>query len=153
MHWLLAATLLAAPDPAAPVAQPPVDPKLEQEIAKELGAPIPPAQPPAPAAAAGQGAAGAGQAPAPQGQPATGGNPLARLLMLPDISAIGDFAAAYDTLDVPYWSPRSGPHGDPHKVTPLFQELELGLQSVIDPYARADIFLAFTPDGVDVEEA
>lgn len=31
-------------------------------------------------------------------------------------------------------------------------ELELGIQAAIDPYARADIFIAFTPEGVDVEE-
>ena len=152
MHWLIAATLLAAAEPAAPAAQPAVDPELEEEIAKELGAPLPP-RAPAPDSTAGQGAQGGGEAPAAQGQPAAGGNPLARLLLLPDISAIGDFAGAYDTADVAGLSPRSGPYGDAHKVTPLFQELELGLQSVIDPYARADIFLSFTPDGVDVEEA
>jgi hypothetical protein len=31
-------------------------------------------------------------------------------------------------------------------------ELELALQAAIDPYARADIFIAFTPEGVEVEE-
>lgn len=31
-------------------------------------------------------------------------------------------------------------------------ELELALQSPIDPYARADVFIAFRPEGVDVEE-
>lgn len=31
-------------------------------------------------------------------------------------------------------------------------EVELGLQSVIDPYARADIFIAFGPEGVELEE-
>ncbi len=32
-------------------------------------------------------------------------------------------------------------------------EAELGIQSAIDPYARADIFIAFSREGVDVEEA
>jgi len=31
-------------------------------------------------------------------------------------------------------------------------EVELGLQSVIDPYARADIFIAFGAEGVELEE-
>jgi len=36
----------------------------------------------------------------------------------------------------------------PTRRSRSFQELELGLQSVVDPYARADVFLSFTPDGV-----
>jgi hypothetical protein len=124
--------------------------KLEEEIAKELG----------------QGAARAGGAPAPQGQPppaqpapgvaaqgGTGGNPMARLLLLPDISAIGSFTGVYDTYDVPARSPREGPIGLRDTPTFRFEELELGLQSVVDPYARADAFISFTPGGVDVEEA
>lgn len=31
-------------------------------------------------------------------------------------------------------------------------ELELGIQAPIDPYARLDAFIAFTPEGVEVEE-
>jgi hypothetical protein len=31
-------------------------------------------------------------------------------------------------------------------------ELELGIQAPIDPYARADAFIAFTPEGIDIEE-
>jgi hypothetical protein len=74
-------------------------------------------------------------------------------MMLPDISAIGSFAGAYDTLDIAQLSPRSGSYGEPHKLTPIFQELELALQAVVDPYARADIFISFTPGGASVEEA
>src|SRR5512132_879563 len=81
---------------------------------------------------------------APQQPPSTGGNPLARLLVLPDISAIGDFAGVYHTLDVANESPRSGPSVKPHQITPVFQELELALQSIVDPYARADIFISFS---------
>lgn len=111
--------------------------RLEEQIAKELGAAATaPAQPaPAPAAAAG------------------GLGPLARLILLPDISAIGSFAAVYDSYDAATLSPRSGATGPSDKPTFLFQELELGLQSVIDPYARADIFVSFTPGDVSVEEA
>ncbi len=151
----------AAPAASAPAASAPAsdDAKLEEEIRRELGSPAapPPGSTSAPTATPGAGAAATtGVAPTPGASgssPATGGNPLARLMMLPDISAIGSFAAAYDTADVAQLSPRSGSYGDPHKVTPIFQELELGLQSVIDPYARADIFISFTPGGVDVEEA
>ncbi len=95
-------------------------------------------------------AAPPGTAPAQAGS--TGGNPYARLLLLPDISAVGDFALAFDGYDAQRLSPRElyGPPGQPK---PLFQELELGLQSVVDPYARADVFISFSPDGANVEEA
>ncbi len=116
--------------------------KLEAEIAKELGQG---ATKPAATPAQGQ--------PTPAAQGSTGGNPMARLLLLPDISAVGSFAGAFDDYDVANRSPREGLFGPKDKPTPLFEELELGVQSVIDPYARADIFISFTPDGVDVEEA
>ncbi|GEJ59264.1 hypothetical protein [Anaeromyxobacter diazotrophicus] len=156
MHWFLVAALALAAEPAAaPPPQPSAEEqkKLEEEIAKELGAaPGGAAAAPAPAGAPPVDAAPA-PAPGPGGQAATGGNPYARILMLPDISAIGDFAGTYHNLDVGSLSPRSGLYGAPHEVTPHFEELELGLQSVVDPYARADIFISFTPAGVDVEEA
>jgi hypothetical protein len=119
--------------------------KLEEDIAKELGGKPSGASaaPQAPPAAAGPGAA-------PQG---TGSNPMARLLLLPDISAIGSFAGVYDSYDVAGSSPREGPFAPRDKLAFRFEELELGLQSIVDPYARADIFVSFTPDGVDVEEA
>jgi len=147
----------AAPAGSSPPARPltPSDEaerrKLEEQIAKELGAPAPGSAAQPPAAGPGTGAALAPQA-AP-GQGTTGGNPYARLLLLPDISAIGDFALAYDGYDVPQSSPRPDLYGRPNTPTPLFQELELALQSVVDPYARADVFISFHPDGVDVEEA
>jgi hypothetical protein len=124
--------------------------KLEEDIAKELGQ--------GGAKTAGQGQPQGQPAPGSQGQPAgaqggTGGNPMARLLLLPDVSAIGSFSGAYDTYDVAARSPREGPFGPKDRPTPRFEELELGLQSVVDPYARADIFISFTPAGVDVEEA
>ncbi|HET9252887.1 MAG TPA: hypothetical protein VFP58_12310 [Candidatus Eisenbacteria bacterium] len=34
-----------------------------------------------------------------------------------------------------------------------FREVEVGLQANVDPYSRADFFVAVTPDGVDIEEA
>src|SRR5438045_6418608 len=57
----------------------------------------------------------------------------------PDISVIGDFisSAGHNRVD----------------PTPSFQmhESELGLQAVVDPYARADFFLSFGEEGVNLE--
>ena len=126
----------AATDPAAAPADGERQ-KLEAQIAREMGGATPGAEAPAPA-------------PAPS---AGGAAPWTRLLVLPDISAVGSFAAAWDGYDVGQLSPREGPQGPAGKPTFLFQELELGLQAVIDPYFRADAFISFTPDGVSVEEA
>lgn len=150
---VLASLLAAAPAPASADAAAPAQggasadeqKKLEEEIAKELGAPaggaaaVPQPSSPAPAA-------GAAQA-------QTGGNPFARLLLLPDISAIGSAALAWNHLDVATLSPRGDPFAPAHTLEPIFQELEVGLQAVVDPYVRADIFLTFSPDGAGVEEA
>ncbi len=131
--------------------------KLEEQITTELGGKPPGAAPSAPAPAAARGGtAMAGAAPlgaTDQGGATGGGSAWARLLLLPDISAIGSFALAYDGYDVGRLSPRDDLFGPAQKPKPLFEELELGVQSVIDPYARADIFISFTPEGVDVEEA
>ncbi|HSD20542.1 MAG TPA: hypothetical protein VLC54_10915 [Anaeromyxobacter sp.] len=120
--------------------------KLEEDIARELGG-APAAAQPAP-----KDAGGAQGGPAPQG---TGGDAArtARLLLLPDVSAIGSGALAFGTYDIENLSPRTGPFGPADKPAFLFEELELGLQAVVDPYARADAFIAFTPDGADLEEA
>lgn len=85
--------------------------------------------------------------------PATGGDRLARVLLLPDVSAVGSGALSWNDYDPAARSPREGPWADPKRVTPLFQELELGLQAVVDPYARADVFVAFSDEGAEIEEA
>jgi hypothetical protein len=140
-----------APPPSNPPPRTPEErKKLEEDIAKELGAPAP--STPAPATLA-----PATPAPTPEAgtstQGQTGGNPFARLLLLPDISAIGSGALAWNHLDVATVSPRGDPFAPAHTVKPIFQELELGVQAVVDPYARADAFLSFTPDGASIEEA
>jgi hypothetical protein len=58
----------------------------------------------------------------------------------PDISVIGDFI--------------SGAGHNPLNPTPSFQmhESEIGLQAVVDPYARADFFISFGETGVGLEE-
>lgn len=97
--------------------------RLEEELAKELGPP------------------------APQQQPAP--SPLSPGKLIPDISVIGTFAASYfseePTLRVPAHEPT---HNGPE-----LQEIELALQSNIDPHFRGDVFLAFSLEGVEVEEA
>jgi hypothetical protein len=58
----------------------------------------------------------------------------------PDISMIGDFIASAG--------------GNPVRPTPSFEmhESELGVQAIIDPYARGDFFLTFGEEGVGLEE-
>jgi hypothetical protein len=59
----------------------------------------------------------------------------------PDIAVIGDFLGA---------AGKSPGGGEPSLE---MHESEASFQAVVDPYARADFFLAFGPEGVDVEEA
>jgi hypothetical protein len=58
----------------------------------------------------------------------------------PDISAIGDFIAAAGH--------------NPVQPSPALQmhESEVGLQAILDPYARGDFFLSFGEEGVELEE-
>jgi hypothetical protein len=58
----------------------------------------------------------------------------------PDVSVIGDFIG-------------SAGH-NPVNSTPSFQmhESEIGLQAIIDPYARGDFFISFGETGVNLEE-
>jgi hypothetical protein len=58
----------------------------------------------------------------------------------PDISVIGDFIGAAGH--------------NPVQPTPSLQmhESEVGLQAILDPYARGDFFLSFGEEGVNLEE-
>src|SRR3954470_1010194 len=58
----------------------------------------------------------------------------------PDISLIGDFLGA-----IGHNTARPVPTMEMH-------ETELGLQAIIDPYARADAFISFGEEGVNLEE-
>jgi hypothetical protein len=62
-------------------------------------------------------------------------------LLNPDISLIGDFVGAAGHNNV-----------SPGKSLEM-HESEVGMQAIIDPYARADAFLSFGEEGVNVEEA
>jgi hypothetical protein len=83
----------------------------------------------------------------------TGGSPLSRLLLMPDLSAIVRAGVAYDTLDTRSLSPRPGPTSPAGRPEFFLQEVELALQAVVDPYARADVFVSIGPEGANVEEA
>ncbi len=69
-----------------------------------------------------------------------GGAPQNAKLLNPDISMIGDFIATAG--------------GNPFQPGPAleFHEAELGIQAVIDPYAKGDFFLSFGESGVELEE-
>jgi len=69
-----------------------------------------------------------------------GGAPGNAKLLNPDISLIGDFigTAGHNTISP---SPSLELH-----------EAEIGVQAIIDPYARADAFISFAETGVNVEE-
>jgi hypothetical protein len=62
-------------------------------------------------------------------------------LLNPDISLIGDFIGAAGRNNV-----------SPSRSLEM-HESEVGMQAIIDPYARADAFLSFGETGVNVEEA
>jgi hypothetical protein len=62
-------------------------------------------------------------------------------LLNPDISLIGDFIGT-----VGHNAVVPGPSLEMH-------ESEVGIQAIIDPYARADAFISFGETGVNVEEA
>ncbi len=85
-----------------------------------------------------QGAQGAG---GPGGAlPVYGNASAASKIFNPDIAVIGNFLGAAGKNDV--------------RPEPALQmpESELSLQAIVDPYARADFFLSFGEEGVDLEE-
>jgi hypothetical protein len=62
-------------------------------------------------------------------------------LLNPDISLIGDFIGT------------AGHNNVSPSPSLQMHETEVGMQSIIDPYARADAFISFGETGVNVEEA
>ena len=78
--------------------------------------------------------------------PSYGGSSAAAKALNPDVSVIGDFIGA------------AGNSNAPASATlqpfPSLQmhESEIGLQAIIDPYARGDFFLSFGEEGVNLEE-
>ncbi len=85
-----------------------------------------------------QGAAGSG---GPSGALPVYGNASAMSKIFnPDIAVIGNFVGAAGENTV-----------NPSPALAL-EEAEATFQAVVDPYARADFFLSFSPDGVEIEE-
>ncbi len=67
--------------------------------------------------------------------------PVSSKVFNPDIAVIGDFLGA---------AGKSPGGGEPSLE---MHEVEASFQAIVDPYARADFFLAFNPEGVEIEEA
>ena len=100
-----------------------------------------PAAPPtvaAPSVDVPSGAAGAG---GPQGTlPVYSGTGATSKIFNPDIAVIGNFLGAAGRNPI-----ESAPSLELH-------EAEVTFQAVVDPYARADVFLAASPEGLEIEE-
>ncbi len=121
--------------------------QLEAEVQALKAAQAQPSPAPAPAPAAPSGVRPA-QVEMPTGVPGTpagplpvygGASALAKVLN-PDVSVIGDFLG-------------SAGHNPMGRVPTLeIHESEVGLQAIVDPYARADFFLSFGERDVNVEE-
>jgi len=78
--------------------------------------------------------------------PVYGGNSAASKALNPDISVIGDFiGAAGGNTPPPLATLQPFPSLEMH-------ESEIGLQAIIDPYARGDFFISFGEEGVNLEE-
>ncbi|OLB23311.1 MAG: hypothetical protein AUH15_03645 [Acidobacteriales bacterium 13_2_20CM_55_8] len=77
---------------------------------------------------------------APGALPVYGGASASAKALNPDISVIGDFIG------------KAG--GNSVQPTPSLEmhESEIGLQAIIDPYARGDFFISFGESGVNLEE-
>ncbi len=97
-------------------------------------------QPAAPAPATPEAAAAPVAAEQAGSLPVYGGASAAAKALNPDISVIGDFLGSMGH--------------NPLVPTPAFQmhESEVGLQAIIDPYARGDFFISFGETGVNLEE-
>jgi hypothetical protein len=120
---------------------------LQQKVAAlEAAAPRPAgeAAAPAPAGTAAPtvqtppGAAGAGGPAGPL--PVYGNASALSKIFNPDIAVIGNFVGAAGKNDV-----------EPLPALQL-NEAEVSLQAIVDPYARADFFLAASPEGLEIEE-
>ena len=124
---------------------------LESQLAAIRGSQAAPAV--APAAGAAPAAPGEGQPPTVEVPPGaagaggpTGGLPVygaaaaASKVFNPDIAVIGDFLGAMGRNEM-----NPSPALEMH-------ESEASFQAIVDPYARADFFMSFGEEGVDLEE-
>ncbi len=117
---------------------------IEGGQAATAGAPPPAAAPQT--AAVPSGAEGGG---GPSGAlPVYGGAAASSKVFNPDIAVIGDFlgAAGRNPVQPDPFGPGSRPN------TLQMHESEASFQAVVDPYARADFFISFGEEGVNLEE-
>lgn len=138
----------AQPTPATPQPGAPSPTASQQAAAAQQPAPQAPApvatSPATPSPNEAQAGLTSAQGTAPV--PVYGGSSAAAKALNPDISVIGDFIGA------------AGGNTPPPLATlqpfPSFQmhESEIGMQAIIDPYARGDFFFSFGEEGVDLEE-
>ncbi len=93
-----------------------------------------------PAAAAPVAAPVAAAEPAPVPAPAYGNTSAASKVFNPDMAVIGNFVGSAGRNDI--------------ATLPALalNEAEVSFQAVVDPYARADFFLAASPEGLEIEE-
>ena len=125
-----------AAQPAAAVPTPPTAPPATQPPPATVPPPTPPTAPGE--VAVPSGAAGAG---GPTGSlPVYGAQSALSKIFNPDIAVIGNFLGAVGENEI--------------NPAPAFEmnEAEATFQAVVDPYARADFFLSFSPEGVEIEE-
>ena len=114
---------------------------LESRLSTLTGQPAAPATPQAPAQPTAEVPAGAAGAGGPSGALHVYGNvSAASKIFNPDAAVIGNFIGAAGKNDM---------NPEPALQMP---ESEVSLQAIVDPYARADFFLAFGEEGVDLEE-
>ena len=81
-----------------------------------------------------------------------GGIPMGKLMLLPEIAVVVDGALGYTTLSEGQQLLTAEPWPQ-HKAWPVLQEVELAFQATVDPYVRGDVFLTFSDEGVEIEEA
>jgi hypothetical protein len=128
--------------PTAPAAQPAAEGQPAAEAASAQAAPQPTVSPVETSPNQGQSqVVGTGG-----GLPNYGGASSAAKALNPDISVIGDFIGAAGNGTVP---PQASLQPFPSLQ---MHESELGLQAIIDPYARGDFFISFGEQGVNLEE-
>src|SRR3954470_15809238 len=130
----LAASQEAAP-PAAATQPSPNAPQPPGTTPPPEAAAAAPAQPTAPVPPGAEGAGG------PSGAlPVYGSSVAGSKVFNPDMAVIGNFFGA-----------GGSNHTDPLPALEM-RESEVSFQAVVDPYARADFFLAFGEEGVNLEE-
>ena len=131
-------------NPATPPAQAAATPPAATLPPETPATPAPPPEAPQATAAAPSDAqvpSGAASAGGPEGSLPVYGNATAMSKVFnPDISVIGNFLGAVGHNDI--------------EPTPSLElnEAEASFQAVVDPYAKADFFVAYGPDGAEIEE-